>query len=142
MQKNVEKVSKATNGQVGYIHIPDMGVEGLNEFAKYFYPQFDKKALIIDDRGNGGGNVSPMIVERLRRELSMYDMMRNCEPETKPTKMMLGPKVLLFNKYSASDGDLFPYQFKKHKIGTTVGMRSWGGVVGIRGSLPFIDGGS
>ena len=71
-----------------------MGVEGLNEFAKYFYPQLDKKALIIDDRGNGGGNVSPMIVERLRRELSMYDVMRNGEPETKPTKMMLGPKVL------------------------------------------------
>ena len=142
VQGNVEKVSKATNGQVGYIHIPDMGVEGLNEFAKYFYPQLDKKALIIDDRGNGGGNVSPMIVERLRRELSMYDMMRNNEPETKPTRMMLGPKVLLFNKYSASDGDLFPYQFKKHKIGTTIGMRSWGGVVGIRGSLPFIDGGS
>ena len=142
VQGNVEKVSKATNGQVGYIHIPDMGVGGLNEFAKYFYPQLDKKALIIDDRGNGGGNVSPMIVERLRRELSMYDVMRNGEPETKPTKMMLGPKVLLFNKYSASDGDLFPYQFKKHKIGTTIGMRSWGGVVGIRGSLPFIDGGS
>ena len=142
VQDNIEKVSKATNGQVGYIHIPDMGVDGLNEFAKYFYPQLDKKALIIDDRGNGGGNVSPMIIERLRRELSMYDMMRNCEPETKPTKMVLGPKVLLFNKYSASDGDLFPYQFKKHKIGTTIGTRSWGGVVGIRGSLPFIDGGS
>lgn len=142
VQDNIEKVSKATNGQVGYIHIPDMGVDGLNEFAKYFYPQLDKKALIIDDRGNGGGNVSPMIIERLRRELSMYDMMRNCEPETKPTKMVLGPKVLLFNKYSASDGDLFPYQFKKHKIGTTIGTRSWGGVVGIRGSLPFIDGGT
>ncbi len=142
VQDNIEKVNKATNGQVGYIHIPDMGVDGLNEFAKYFYPQLDKKALIIDDRGNGGGNVSPMIIERLRRELSMYDMMRNCEPETKPTKMVLGPKVLLFNKYSASDGDLFPYQFKKHQIGTTIGTRSWGGVVGIRGSLPFIDGGT
>lgn len=142
VQDNIEKVSKATDGKVGYVHIPDMGVEGLNEFAKYFYPQLDKKALIIDDRGNGGGNVSPMIIERLRRELSMYDMMRNCEPETKPTKMVLGPKVLLFNKYSASDGDLFPYQFKKHQIGTTIGVRSWGGVVGIRGSLPFIDGGT
>ena len=142
VQDNIEKVSKATNGQVGYIHIPDMGVDGLNEFAKYFYPQLNKKALIIDDRGNGGGNVSPMIIERLRRELSMWDMMRNCEPEPKPTKMVLGPKVLLFNKYSASDGDLFPYQFKKHQIGTTVGTRSWGGVVGIRGSLPFIDGGT
>lgn len=139
---NIEKVEKATKGQVGYIHIPDMGVEGLNEFVKYFYPQLTKKALIIDDRGNGGGNVSPMIIERLQREITRAKMSRNV-PGTGyvPEKMMLGPKVLLINQYSASDGDLFPYGFKKHKIGKVVGVRTWGGVVGIRGSLPFIDGG-
>jgi len=142
VQNNIEKVSKATDGQVGYIHIPDMGPEGLNEFVKYFYPQLTKKALIIDDRGNGGGNVSPMIIERLRREVAMYTMTRNSGAEIKPFQMMNGPKVLLFNKYSASDGDLFPWQFKHYKIGTTIGTRSWGGVVGIRGSLPFIDGGT
>ena len=143
VQNNIEKVSKATNGQVGYIHIPDMGPEGLNEFVKYFYPQLTKKALIIDDRGNGGGNVSPMIIERLRREASMWTVTRNgSAAEIKPNQMMNGPKVLLFNKYSASDGDLFPWQFKHYKIGTTIGTRSWGGVVGIRGSLPFIDGGT
>ena len=143
VQKNIEKVSKATNGQVGYIHIPDMGMEGLNEFVKYFYPQLTKKALIIDDRGNGGGNVSPMIIERLRREASMWTVTRNgSAAEIKPNQMMNGPKVLLFNKYSASDGDLFPWQFKHYKLGTTIGTRSWGGVVGIRGSLPFIDGGT
>lgn len=143
VQNNIEKVSRATNGQVGYIHIPDMGVEGLNEFVKYFYPQLTKKALIIDDRGNGGGNVSPMIIERLRREASMWTVTRNGgAAEIKPNQMMNGPKVLLFNKYSASDGDLFPWQFKHYKIGTTIGTRSWGGVVGIRGSLPFIDGGT
>jgi tricorn protease len=141
VQSNIEKVNKATNGQVGYIHIPDMGPEGLNEFVKYYYPQLNKKALIIDDRGNGGGNVSPMIIERLNRELALYGMSRNNGVNTKPAGMMLGPKVLLLDKYSASDGDLFPYQFKKLKIGKTIGMRSWGGVVGIRGSLPFIDGG-
>jgi len=141
VRENIRKVSEATNGEVGYIHIPDMGVEGLNEFAKYFYSQLDKKALIIDDRGNGGGNVSPMILERLSREISRANMTRNALfPTQTPTKMMLGPKVCLINNYSASDGDLFPYGFRKHNLGKIIGVRSWGGVVGIRGSLPFVDG--
>lgn len=142
VQDNINKVSEATDGQVGYIHIPDMGVEGLNEFVKYFYPQLNKKALIIDDRGNGGGNVSPMIIERLRREIAMYIVGRNEGVTTKPAQIMNGPKVLLLNKYSASDGDLFPWQFKHYNLGKAIGTRSWGGVVGIRGSLPFIDGGT
>jgi tricorn protease len=142
VENNRKTVNEATNGQVGYIHIPDMGVGGLNEFVKYFYPQLTKKALIIDDRGNGGGNVSPMIIERLRREVTRANMARNKKiPGHTPTKMMLGPKVLLIDQYSASDGDLFPYSFKKHNLGTVIGVRTWGGVVGIRGSLPFIDGG-
>jgi tricorn protease len=141
VQHNVEYVNSKTNGEVGYIHIPDMGPEGLNEFVKYFYPQLSKKGLIIDDRGNGGGNVSPMIIERLRREITRSNMARNVEiPSHTPRQMMLGPMVLLINQYSASDGDLFPYAFKKHAMGTIIGMRTWGGVVGIRGSLPFIDG--
>ena len=141
VQDNIRKVSEATDGKVGYIHIPDMGVEGLNEFVKHYYPQLMKKALIIDDRGNGGGNVSPMIIERLNRELAMFTIARNGSPTTKPGGMMLGPKVLLIDCYSASDGDLFPYQFRKLGLGKIIGTRSWGGVVGIRGSLPFIDGG-
>jgi tricorn protease len=141
VQNNIRKVDKATNGQVGYIHIPDMSSEGLNEFVKYFYPQLSKKALIIDDRGNGGGNVSPMIIERLSREIQRSNTARNVEQiGHTPTKMMLGPKVLLINNYSASDGDLFPYGFKKHQLGKVIGKRTWGGVVGIRGSLPFVDG--
>ncbi len=141
VQGNIDKVSKATNGRVGYIHVPDMGPEGLNEFVKYFYPQLSKEALIIDDRGNGGGNVSPMLIERLRRELSMWGQSRNVDiPGTRPRGMHVGPKVLLVNQYSASDGDLFPYQFRKHNLGKIIGVRTWGGVVGIRGSLPFIDG--
>jgi tricorn protease len=142
VQGNIEKVNKATDGKVGYIHIPDMSAEGLNEFVKYYYPQLNKKALIIDDRGNGGGNVSPMIIERLRRELAMMTAPRNSHPSPKPDGLMVGPKILLLDNYSASDGDLFPYQFKFYKLGKTVGLRSWGGVVGIRGTLPLIDGGS
>jgi tricorn protease len=141
VQSNIKKVSDATNGEVGYIHIPDMGVEGLNEFVKHFYPQLSKRALIIDDRGNGGGNVSPMIIERLNREMTMINMARNTESAPGRLEMQWGPKCILIDNYSASDGDLFPYQFKKMKIGKAIGKRTWGGVVGIRGTLPFIDGG-
>jgi tricorn protease len=141
IQTNIEKVNKATNGEVGYIHIPDMGPDGLNMFARLFYPQLNKKGLIVDDRGNGGGNVSPMILERLQREVQRANTRRNYKhPTPVPTKMMMGPKVLLIDKYSASDGDLFPYGFKHYKLGTVIGTRSWGGVVGISGSLPFMDG--
>lgn len=142
VEANKAKVDELSGGQIGYLHIPDMGPDGLNQFARYFYPQLDKKALIIDDRGNGGGNVSPMIIERLRRELSMVRQVRNSDaPRTKPAQMLNGPKVCLINQYSASDGDLFPYQFRFHGLGTIIGVRSWGGVVGIRGTRPFIDGG-
>ncbi len=141
VQNNIRKVDEATKGEVGYIHVPDMGPEGLNEFVKHFYPQLSKKALIIDDRGNGGGNVSPMLIERLQREITRSNMSRNVSQiGHTPQQMILGPKVLLINNYSASDGDLFPYAFKKHKLGTVIGMRTWGGVVGISGSLPFVDG--
>jgi tricorn protease len=142
VQNNMQKVSEATNNEVGYIHIPDMGSAGLNEFIKHYYPQIMKKGLIIDDRGNGGGNVSPMIIERLLREMVLSDVARNQTKGTpNPPGTFVGPKVLLIDNYSASDGDLFAYRFKEMKIGKVIGVRTWGGVVGIRGPLPLIDGG-
>jgi tricorn protease len=141
VQTNLEKVAKASNGKIGYIHVPDMGVPGLNEFVKYYYPQLRKEALVVDCRGNGGGNVSPMIIERLRREIAMIDIARNTSPTIDPGGTMLGPKVLLIDEFSASDGDIVGYRFKQYKLGTVIGKRSWGGVVGIRGSLPLLDGG-
>lgn len=141
VQKNIQTVEKATNGRVGYIYIPDMGPEGLNEFARYFYPQLDKEALIIDDRANGGGNVSPMIIERLLRKPYRMTMYRtSSRTGTIPDATQYGPKVLLINKYSASDGDLFPWSFKANQLGTVIGTRTWGGIVGISGSLPYMDG--
>ena len=141
VQENIRKVSEATNGKVGYIYIPDMSAEGLNEFARYFYPQLDKEALIIDDRANGGGNVSPMIIERLLRQAYRMTMYRGQERNgTIPDATHHGPKVLLVDKYSASDGDLFPWSFKANNLGTVIGTRTWGGIVGISGSLPYIDG--
>ena len=141
VQNNIKKVEQATGGRVGYIYIPDMNVDGLNEFARYFYPQLDKEALIIDDRENGGGNVSPMIIERLLRKTYRMTMYRNSSRTgTIPDATHHGPKVLLINKYSASDGDLFPWSFKANNLGTVIGTRTWGGIVGISGSLPYIDG--
>jgi tricorn protease len=138
---NIEKVEKASDGKIGYVHVPDMGAPGLNEFAKFYYPQLHKEALIVDCRGNGGGNVSPMIIERLRREPAMWTIARNGEVNVDPTGQVLGPKALLLDQHSASDGDIVAYRFRKHKLGPIIGQRSWGGVVGIRGSLPLLDGG-
>jgi len=140
VQNNIRKVEQATGGRVGYIYIPDMSAEGLNEFARYYYPQLDKEALIIDDRANGGGNVSPMIIERLLRVPYRMTMSRTSTlTETVPDGTQVGPKVLLINKYSASDGDLFPWSFKANNLGTVIGTRTWGGIVGISGSLPYLD---
>jgi tricorn protease len=141
VEGNIKKVSDATEGRVGYLHVPDMLQAGLNEFAKYYYPQLSRKALIVDVRGNGGGNVSPMLIERLRRELAMVGIARNGSPTVDPGGTFSGPLVCLMNEYSASDGDLFPYRFRHYKLGPLIGKRSWGGVVGIRGTLPLLDGG-
>lgn len=141
VQNNIRTVEKLSKGKVGYIYIPDMSQEGLNEFARYYYPQLDKEALIIDDRANGGGNVSPMILERLLRNVYRRDMYRTSSLiGTVPEGTHTGPKVLLINKYSASDGDLFPWSFKANNLGTVIGTRTWGGIIGISGSLPYMDG--
>lgn len=142
VQTNIKKVSDATGGKVGYLHVPDMGVPGLNEFAKHFYPQIRKKAMIIDVRGNGGGNISPMLIERLRRQIDMFTISRNSIPRPSPAEMIYGPMCCLLNEFSASDGDLFPYRFQYFKLGKLIGKRSWGGTVGIRGTLPLLDGGT
>ena len=141
VRKNIDEVARKTNGEVGYLHIPDMGQPGLNQFTKLYFPQVRKKALIIDVRGNGGGFVSPLIIEKLRRELVMVGMARNATPQTNPPNTFLGPMVTLMNEFSASDGDLFPFRFKASGLGKLIGKRTWGGVVGIRNPLPLADGG-
>ncbi len=138
---NIEKVNKATNDKVGYIHIPDMGIGGMNEFVKYYYPQLSKKALVIDVRGNGGGFVSPLIIERLRRVAVQINISRNGTPVFNRDGSMNGPLVMLSDEFSASDGDIVTYRFQKQKLGKVVGKRTWGGVVGYGGFLPLVDGG-
>jgi tricorn protease len=138
---NIRKVDKATDGKVGYVHIPDMSLQGLSMFSRLFYPQIRKKALIVDVRGNGGGFVSELIIERLRREIYLIDISRNTAPKPSPEAMLYGPKVCLLDEFSASDGDIFPSRFRTYKLGKLIGKRTWGGVVGIRGTRPLLDGG-
>ncbi|MFL6528289.1 MAG: PDZ domain-containing protein [Chthoniobacterales bacterium] len=142
VQKNVDYVNKQTNGDVGYIHIPDMGAPGLNQFTKQYFPQIRKHGLIVDVRGNGGGFVSPLVIERLRRALVMVEIARNGTPQTNPPQTFTGPLVTLCDEFSASDGDIFPFRFKSLGLGKLIGKRTWGGVVGIRNALPLVDGGT
>ena len=141
IHNNIKKVEKATDGKVGYIHLPDMVSYGLNQFARLYYAQLNKKALIIDNRGNGGGNVSPMIIERLKRTPDYYTMRGDATwGHPSPGGLINGPKVMIVNEYCASDGDLVAYRFRQNKLGKLIGTRTWGGVVGIGGSLQFVDG--
>src|SRR4029077_17420938 len=141
IETNRKKVDAATNGRVGYIYIPDMGAPGLNEFVKQYFPQIRKEGMIIDVRYNGGGFVDPLIFERLRRVLSGMNSARNFESGTVPAPVFYGSMACITNHYAASDGDLFSYYFKYYKLGPLIGERTWGGVRGIRGPIPLIDGG-
>ena len=138
---NRKKVDEATGGKVGYVYLPDMGDSGLNEFMKQYFPQIRKQGIIFDVRYNGGGFVDELIFERLRRILSSMDAARNWESGTRPANTFYGSMVCLTNHYAASDGDIFSYGFKQYKLGPLVGERTWGGVRGIRGNIPLMDGG-
>jgi tricorn protease len=138
-----ERVARLSNGRAGYLHVPDMGAPGIYEFIKWFYPQIRKEGLVVDVRSNGGGNVSQWIIERLDTKLLGTRFGRfSEEPGTYPETVFYGHKVALLNETSASDGDIFPYMFRKAGLGPLVGKRSWGGVVGISGIGPLLDGGN
>lgn len=130
-----------SEGRIGYVHIPNMGGAGLKQFTSTYYAQLRKPGMIIDVRWNGGGFVSQLIIERLRRVLGGMGMSRNFEPYTYPAAVYHGHLACLLNEHSASDGDIFPYHFRKYGLGPLIGKRTWGGVVGIRGHRPLLDGG-
>ncbi|HTP50822.1 MAG TPA: S41 family peptidase [Anaeromyxobacteraceae bacterium] len=142
VEGNRRRVDEATKGRVGYVHVPDMGGRGLTEFIRQYYPQVHKEGLIVDVRANGGGFVSQMILERLRRRPVGMSNWRGEQPQTWPQAAFLGPMVAIANQYSASDGDIFPWFFRTYGLGPIVGERTWGGTVGIRSlASGLVDGG-
>ena len=141
IEHNRATVDKLSGGKIAYIYLSDMSQKGMQQFIRQYYNQLDKQALIIDDRWNGGGFIDEIVLERLRRVLVGMDTNREREPQTIPNEVIDGPKVTLINHYSASDGDIFPFFFRKFGLGPLIGTRTWGGVRGIRGEWHLLDGG-
>ncbi|MGV3528246.1 MAG: S41 family peptidase [Flavisolibacter sp.] len=140
--ENAKRVSDATNGEVGYIYVPSTGVDGQNELIRQFNAQWDKKALIIDERFNDGGQIPDRFIELLNRDPLAFWAIRDGSPWPWPPFAHFGPKVMLMNGWSGSGGDAFPDYFRKKGLGPLVGTRTWGGLIGISGLPPLIDGGS
>ena len=141
IDENRRKVEAASGGRIGYVYLPDMSAAGLNQFVRQYFPQIRKEGVIFDVRYNGGGFVDQLIFERLRRTVVGMGSARNWKSDTVPSNAFHGYMACVTNHYAASDGDFFTYFFKQYKLGPVIGERTWGGVRGIRGEIPLIDGG-
>ncbi len=135
-----EYVHARSNGRLGYVHIPDMGTNGFNEFSRLFSREANYDGLIVDVRFNGGGSVSQIILEKLLRSRLGFDKPRYGLPHAYPADSVNGPIVAITNENAGSDGDIFTHAFKLLGIGPVVGKRTWGGVVGISPRRKLVDG--
>ncbi len=141
VESNIDKVDKATNGKVAYVYVPNTSTLGHTYFKRYFYPQAHKDAIIIDERFNGGGSVADYYIDILRRPFICNWNMRYGADLKTPSASIQGPKVMLINESAGSGGDLLPWMFRKLKLGTLIGTRTWGGLVGTLGFPILMDGG-
>ena len=142
IEANRRRVEEATGGRIGYLHIPDMGANGIREFIKWYYSQVRREGMIVDVRRNGGGNISQMLIERFRREILSLGYSRTSEAASTYPGVVPPPHlVCLLDENSGSDGDIFPAMFKKAGLGPLIGKRSWGGVIGITNRGMLMDGG-
>ena len=137
-----KRVDDATNGDVGYIYVPSTGLDGQSELMRQFNAQWNKKALIIDERFNNGGQIPDRFVEMLNRTPLSFVATRDGKPWQWPQYANFGPKVMLINGWSGSGGDAFPDYFRKKNLGPLIGTRTWGGLIGISGYPDLIDGGT
>jgi tricorn protease len=142
VERNRAKVAQATGGLVGYVHIPDMGAAGLIEFARYWYPQYYKRGFIVDARYNGGGFTADMIIDRLERQLWALTQPREGRTLRDPERCFYGPWVVLVNEDTGSNGEFFARAIQIKKLAPVIGMRTWGGAIGIEPHQDLIDGGT
>lgn len=143
IESNRKYVDEKTNGKVGYIYVPSTGVgDGQYELVRMFYAQFDKPALIIDERFNNGGQIPDRFIELLNRKPLAHWAVRDGKNWQWPPTAHFGPKVMLINGWSGSGGDAFPDYFRKAGLGALIGTRTWGGLIGITGMPALIDGGN
>jgi tricorn protease len=142
VEGNLKKVTEATHGQVAYVYVPNTAEAGHDYFKRYFYPQANRKAIIVDERFNGGGDLADYYINLLLNPYQANWHMRYGKDIKSPTASIQGPKVMITDETAGSGGDMLPWMFRKFKVGTLVGKRTWGGLVGILGYPEFIDGGS
>ncbi|QJW92828.1 S41 family peptidase [Frigoriglobus tundricola] len=142
VEGNLKKVEKATDGRVGYVHVRDTAAGGMADFKRYFFPQVDKEALIIDERFNSGGQIADYYIDILRRPFASYWAPRYGADNRSPSAAVFGPKVMIIDEGAGSGGDMLPYMFRKFGVGPLVGKRTWGGLVGIGGYPVLMDGGT
>ena len=140
VEANRAAVHAATDGRVGYIHIPDMGPRGYGEFHRAWLSEAERDGLVVDVRHNGGGHVSQLILEKLARRPIGHVVSRWGQPDTYPSEAVAGPLVALCDELAGSDGDIFSHCFKLMKLGPLVGKRTWGGVIGISIRHALVDG--
>lgn len=141
IEENRKRVEKLSDGKLGYVYVPDTGINGQNELVRMWRGQFTKPGLIIDERFNSGGQIPDRFIEMLDRPLRNYWSVRHGKDWITPTITQTGPKAMLMNGWSGSGGDCFPYYFKQSGLGPLIGTRTWGGLIGITGSPPLVDGG-
>lgn len=142
IERNRKYVADKTDGRVGYIYVPNTGIDGQNDLFRQFYGQRYKAALIIDERWNGGGQIPTRFIELLNRPVTNYWARRDGNDWTWPPDSHQGPKCMLINGLAGSGGDMFPALFRQSGLGKLIGMRTWGGLVGISGNPQLIDGGN
>jgi tricorn protease len=142
VEGNRRKVDEMSGGKLAYVYLPDTGFGGYQNFNRFFFAQVDKQGVVIDERFNGGGKAADYMIDYLRRPLLNYWTARMGGIYTTPGGAIFGPKAMIINEFAGSGGDALPWYFRKSKLGPLVGKRTWGGLVGISGYPPLLDGGS
>ncbi|MFF8999231.1 S41 family peptidase [Streptomyces achromogenes] len=138
--KRREVVRRLSDGRCGYLHIPDMGGSGWAQFNRDLRMEMSRPALIVDVRGNAGGHISELVVEKLTRTILGWDLTRDAQPVSYASNAPRGPVVALADEATSSDGDMITAAFKLLDLGPVVGQRTWGGVVGMTGRHRLGDG--
>ena len=141
MDDNRRKVDQMSGGRVAYVYLPNTAEAGYTNFNRYYFAQVGKEAAVIDERFNGGGDVADYMIDYLKRPLMSLWTTREGADFTTPQNAIFGPKVMVINEFAGSGGDALPWMFREQHVGTLVGKRTWGGLVGIFGFPRLIDGG-
>jgi tricorn protease len=142
IEDNRRKVDRLSGGRIAYVYLPDTATGGYTSFNRYYFSQVGKEGCILDERFNGGGLIADYVIDYSRRPLQGYFAARDGEDYITPVGAIYGPKAMIINEYAGSGGDMMPWLFRDAKIGPLIGKRTWGGLVGMAGAAPLMDGGA